>query len=223
LEIEQVLRQADPSTPAGLRDRAVLELLYATGMRRMEVVGIGVFDLDLEQGLVRVRHGKGNRQRVIPVGERACRWVERYLAEVRPSLVVEPDDGTLFLSDGGQAFHLQYFSGKVRRYVQASGVHKPGGCHLIRHTVATLMLDGGADIRFVQHMLGHAEISTTQIYTQVAVKSLQEVYRRSHPAARLERRAAAPAAGEGGAEELLAALAEEEDAGGELGEDEEEP
>jgi integrase/recombinase XerD len=79
------------------------------------VVGLGVFDLDLEQGLVRVRHGKGNRQRVIPVGERACRWVERYLAEVRPSLVVEPDDGTLFLSDGGQAFHQQYSSGKVRR------------------------------------------------------------------------------------------------------------
>jgi integrase/recombinase XerD len=149
----------------------------------------------------------------VPVGE----W---YLAEVRPSLVVEPDDGTLFLSDGGQAFHLQYFSGKVRRYVKASGVHKPGGCHLIRHTVATLMLDGGADIRFVQHMLGHAEISTTQIYTQVAVKSLQEVYRRSHPAARLERQAASPAAGEDGAEELLAALTEEEDADGELDGDE---
>jgi integrase/recombinase XerD len=216
-EMEEVLRQADPDTPEGLRDRALLELMYATGIRRMEVIGLGVFDVDFEQGLLRVRHGKGQRQRVIPVGERACAWMERYLAEVRPSLVIEPGDGALFLADGGKAFHPQYLSRKVRGYIEASGVRKPGGCHLIRHTVATLMLDGGADIRFVQHMLGHAEISTTQIYTQVAVRKLQEVYRRSHPAARLERRATAPAAGEeDGAAEMLAALAEEQDDEGEL-------
>ena len=189
-EAEAVLRQADPGTVPGLRDRAMLEVFYATGMRRMEVLRAGVFDLDVAQGLIRVRHGKGNKERLIPVGERACRWVERYLAEARPHLVVEPDDGTLFLSDDGKAFVPQTLSRRVQRYVERSGVGKPGGCHLFRHTAATLMLNGGADIRFIQQMLGHAEISTTQIYTRVAVKTLQEVYRRSHPAARLGRRAA---------------------------------
>lgn len=191
-EMEQVLAQADPESPQGLRDRALLEVMYATGMRRMEVVGLGVFDVDFSQELVRVRHGKGGRERVIPMGERACRWVERYLADIRPSLVVEPDDGTLFLADGGKAFHPQYLSRKVKTYLEASGVGKSGGCHLFRHTAATLMLEGGADIRYIQQMLGHAEISTTQVYTRVAVKSLQRVYQSSHPAAVLGRRRKTP-------------------------------
>jgi len=215
-EAEEVLRQADPGTAQGLRDRAILELFYATGMRRMEVVGAQVFDLDASQGLMRVRHGKGDKERVIPVGERACRWVERYLAEARPRLVVEPDDGTLFVADGGKAFHPQYLSRVVRRHIEASGVGKPGGCHLFRHTVATLMLNGGADIRFIQQMLGHADISTTQIYTRVAVKSLQEVYQRSHPAALLRRKAAGLAEAvengdESTAEDVLEAVEAEAD------------
>ena len=220
-EAEAVLTRADPATPTGLRDRAVLEVLYSTGLRRSELVDLEVFDLDLTQRLVRVRSGKGGKERVIPVGERAAAWVGKYLAEARPVLVAEPDDGVLFVSDHGRRFHPQYLSRRVKEYVDAAELGKSGSCHLFRHTMATLMLEGGADIRFIQQMLGHAEISTTQIYTRVSVKKLQEIHARTHPA-RLERRrelrereADEP---EPTAEDLLAELEaeadEEEEAGG---------
>ena len=206
-EADQVLNQANPREPLGLRDRAILEVLYSTGMRRMEVIGLGRYDLDVDRGTVMVRQGKGKKDRMIPIGERALAWIERYLAEVRPQLAIEPDDGRLFLTHDGQSFTPNRLTQLVREYVQAADVGKTGACHLFRHTMATLMLEGGADIRFIQQMLGHAKLETTQIYTQVSIRQLKEIHSATHPA-RLERPrpAASPVADEVAEEELHAAL-----------------
>lgn len=120
---------------------------------------------------------------MVPIGGRAVAWVVRYLAEVRPLLVVEPDDGAMFVSADGMAFSPDRLTQIARRYVEASGVDKTGACHLFRHTMATLMLEGGADIRYIQAMLGHAELSTTQIYAQVSIRALQAVHAATHPGA----------------------------------------
>jgi len=186
-EVEAVLRQPDVGTVRGLRDRAILEVLYSTGIRRMEVVGLEVFDVDHKQGLARIRHGKGKKERIVPIGGRACAWVNQYLSDSRRQLVVDPAEPSLFVSDHGRRFHPQFLSRIVRSHVERAGIEKAGSCHLFRHTVATLMLENGADIRFIQQLLGHAEISTTQIYTQVSVKALKEVHERTHPGAGLGR------------------------------------
>jgi integrase/recombinase XerD len=181
-EAEGVMNQVDVTTLLGVRDRAILETFYSTGMRRMELSRLKLFDLDAERGTVMVRQGKGRKDRMIPIGERALRWIEKYLADVRPSLVVEPDDGTLFLSSYGESLSGSGLSVMVREYVEKADLGKTGSCHLFRHTMATLMLEGGADIRFIQAMLGHAELSTTQIYTQVSIRKLKEVHTATHPA-----------------------------------------
>jgi integrase/recombinase XerD len=130
-----------------------------------------------------VRQGKGRKDRMIPVGARVLAWVARYLADVRPKLAVGDDDGTLFLTGEGTPFGLDALTRLAAGYVKASGVPKTGACHLWRHTMATLMLEGGADIRYIQAMLGHAELSTTQIYAQVSVRALQAIHSATHPAA----------------------------------------
>jgi integrase/recombinase XerD len=188
-EAEQVVNQADVGEPFGMRDRAILETLYSTGMRRMEVVHLRLFDLDVERGTVMVRQGKGKKDRMIPIGERAIAWIEKYVTEVRPQLVVEPDDGTLFLTAEGTCFSPNRLTQLVRTYVDRAALGKRGACHLFRHTMATLMLEHGADIRFIQQMLGHAELSTTQIYTQVSIRKLKEIHSATHPGARLQRSA----------------------------------
>jgi integrase/recombinase XerD len=197
-EAERVLALPELSEPLGLRDRAMLELFYATGVRRSELARLEVFDLDSERLTLTVRQGKGRKDRMIPTGARAAAWCGRYLAEARPKLAREPDDGTLFLTLDGFGFGLDRLTGLVAAYVRRSGVGKPGACHLFRHTMATLMLEGGADIRFIQQMLGHADISTTQIYTQVSLRQLQAIHQATHPGAhntpRRERGAARPAA-----------------------------
>lgn len=182
-EAELVLAQPDLTTPAGLRDRAMLELLYSTGIRRGELARLVLFDLDAERRTLLIRQGKGRKDRLVPVGERALAWVERYLHEARPTLAREPDDGTLFLTVDGTPFSLDRLTQLARDYVTRSGVAKQGACHLFRHTLATLMLEGGADIRHIQQMLGHADISTTQIYTQVSIRHLQAIHAATHPAA----------------------------------------
>jgi integrase/recombinase XerD len=191
-EAEQVIAQADVEEALGLRDRAILETLYSTGMRRMEVCGLSLYDLDVERGTVIVRQGKGRKDRVIPIGERATAWIERYLAEVRPSLVVEPDAGVLFLSADGEALSPDHLTGRVSRYVAAARVGKKGSCHLFRHTMATLMLEGGADVRYIQQMLGHRSLETTEIYTHVSIRNLKAIHTATHPAS-LERRRSASA------------------------------
>jgi integrase/recombinase XerD len=187
-EAEQVLRQADLTEPLGLRDRVILETLYATGIRRFELMELKLYDLDLERGSAMIRQGKGKKDRVVPLGERCQAWIEKYLREVRPRLVVEPDDSTVFLNNLGEPFSPNGLTQLVRGYVLESGVGKKGACHLFRHTAATLMLEGGADIRYIQELLGHADLETTEIYTHVTIDKLQAVHRLTHPGAQLRRR-----------------------------------
>ncbi len=181
-EAEQVINQANVHDPLGLRDRAILETLYSTGMRRLEMVNLTLWDLDLERATAIIRQGKGKKDRAIPLGDRAALWVRKYLEESRPRLASEPDDRIVFLSNAGEPLSLDYLTELVRGYVDAAQVGKRGACHLFRHTMATLMLEGGADIRFIQAMLGHADLKTTQIYTHVAIRQLQEIHRATHPA-----------------------------------------
>ena len=186
-EAERVLRQPDLTDLLGLRDRVILETLYATGIRRFELVSLKLYDLDRGRGTAMIRQGKGKKDRVVPLGERCQAWIEKYLREARPQLVVEPDDSTVFLNNLGKPFHPGTLTHLVREYVIASGVGKKGACHLFRHTAATLMLEGGADIRYIQELLGHSDLETTEIYTHVTIDKLQAVHRVTHPGALLRR------------------------------------
>jgi integrase/recombinase XerD len=212
-EVEQVMRQPNLDEPMGVRDRAILETLYSTGMRRRELMGLQLFDLDRERGTVMIRQGKGKEDRMIPIGERALAWIDRYQTDVRPALVVGRDHATLFLTNTGEPFTPNRLTQLVRGYVQAADLGKSGSCHLFRHTMATLMLENGADIRYIQAMLGHAELSTTQIYTQVSIRKLKEIHSATHPGKVRGPRVVAPAEAHGAdeptAEDVLTALAAE--------------
>jgi integrase/recombinase XerD len=185
-EVEQIMQLCDVAEPIGLRDRAILEVLYSTGIRRLETVQLKLYDLSLDRGLILV-HGKGKKDRYTPIGERAIAWLQKYIREARPQLAVEPDDRTVFLTAQGEPFHRDHLTWTVRERVVAAKLGKVGSCHLFRHTMATLMHEGGADIRYIQQMLGHEDIKTTQIYTQVAVRALQQIHAATHPGAMLER------------------------------------
>jgi integrase/recombinase XerD len=224
-EADQVMNGADLKDQLGVRDRAILETLYSTGIRRMELVHLRLYDLDVERGTLVVRQGKGKKDRMVPIGERALAWIDKYVTEVRPSILVEPDEGFLFLTHLGESFTPNRLTQLVRGYVDRAAIGKRGACHLFRHTMATLMLEGGADVRFIQEMLGHAKLETTQIYTQVSIRKLKEIHTATHPGARLARvnaspatspnsdedlaEASAPAPTEAAREELLSALAAE--------------
>src|SRR3990172_13376184 len=165
-----------------------MEVLYSTGVRRKEVAGLSLYDIAHEQGTVTVRQGKGKKDRVIPIGERALRWVDKYVTEVRPQYVMEPDDGFLFLNNEGKQLGLGYLGDRVRAYVKAADIGKRGACHIFRHTMASLMLANGCDVRFIQEMLGHSDLSSTQGYTQVTITRLKEIHTATHPAAKLVRK-----------------------------------
>ena len=182
-EVEAILAEAEIDNPQGLRDRALLETLYATGLRRMELAGTAVYDVDLTRGILLVRHGKGGRERVGRAGDGLARQVPH---EARPELLAT-DTGALFVNDYGEPVRADFVSGKVKRYMEFAGVNNVGSAHLLRHACATHMLEGGADIRFIQEMLGHADIQTTEIYTHVAIDKLIAVHRATHPS-RLQRR-----------------------------------
>jgi integrase/recombinase XerD len=186
-EVERVMAQVDVTRPIGVRDRAMLEVLYSTGIRRMELQQLSVFDVDVERGTMLVRQGKGNKDRIIPIGDRACLWVGRYLDDTRPMYVVNGSDNTLFLTTLGEQFNDVWMSRTIGNYVEKANIGKTGACHLFRHTMATLMLENGADIRYIQAMLGHAKLTTTEIYTQVSVKKLKEIHTQTHPARLSER------------------------------------
>jgi integrase/recombinase XerD len=181
-EADRVLNQAKIADPLGVRDRAMMETFYSSGIRRLELSNLKLYDLDVERGTMMVRMGKGKKDRMIPIGERALAWIDRYITEVRPTLARQPDDGVLFLSSQGEAFSPNRLTQMVREYVAAAEIGKSGSCHLFRHTMATLMLEGGADIRFIQQMLGHVKLDTTQIYTQVSIRKLKEIHTLTHPA-----------------------------------------
>jgi len=184
-EAELVLRQAKVDTRVGLRNRAILEMLYSTGMRRAELLNLRLHDLDRKRGVVTIRQGKGRRDRVVPVGERASTWVDKYLTEVRPTLASPPEEDAIFLTSMGKPLTPNYLSWVARQYLRLAKITKSGACHIFRHTMATLMLEGGADTRYIQAMLGHKRLDTTQIYTHVSIRMLQQVHAATHPAARL--------------------------------------
>jgi integrase/recombinase XerD len=147
------------------------------------MVGLHPYHLDPERGTLVVRQGKGKKDRMIPIGDRAATWIEKYLVEVRPGLLVGDLSGdALFLNNHGQPFTVNAMTTLVRQYVIAADIGKRGSCHLFRHTMATLMLENGADIRYIQAMLGHVKLETTQIYTQVSIRKLKEIHTATHPA-----------------------------------------
>jgi integrase/recombinase XerD len=189
-EVEAVLAVVDVDQPLGLRDRGILEVLYSTGMRRHELAGLKLTDLDDDRGVVTVRQGKGKKDRVIPIGDRACAWVKKWVDEERDQWVTEADEGFVFVSNDGSAMGLGWLSRMVGAYVDKAEIGKRGSCHLFRHTMATLLLEGGADIRFIQEILGHASAATTQIYTRVSIRQLKAVHTMAHPA-HLDKRPAA--------------------------------
>ncbi|QDV45600.1 Tyrosine recombinase XerD [Stieleria neptunia] len=182
-EIETLLSSVDLTTATGLRDRAILELFYATGMRRAELIALKLDDINHESGLAMIRQGKGRKDRVVPTGKRALGWLMKYLHDGRPALLDEDTD-VIFLTSRGNAFHPVTLSQLVRSYLTAAGITKPGSCHMLRHTTATLMLEGGADLRSIQTLLGHEQLNTTQIYTHVSIKRLREVHDKTHPGAK---------------------------------------
>lgn len=181
-EVETVLSMPVLTDPLGLRDRAILETLYSTGMRRTELTEVRLTDIDREGGTVRIRRGKGARERIVPIGDRAVEWIDRYLAEARPQLAVDLREDRVFLSMTGEGFNPESLTNRVSRYVTGAEIGKSGSCHLFRHTAATLMLQAGADVRFIQEMLGHASLVSTQIYTHVSVRALKAVHEATHPA-----------------------------------------
>ncbi len=185
-EVDQLIHLPDTDTPYGIRDRAILETLYSTGIRRMELVNLSVYDIDAARKTLLVRQGKGRKDRLLPLGERALHWIDRYRQDARPRLLTHEDDRTLFLTDYGEPWHKNRLSDLVRKYLHHAQIDKPGACHLFRHAMATHMLENGADIRYIQQMLGHSDLSTTQIYTQVSIQKLRDIHAATHPA-RLEK------------------------------------
>ena len=182
VDIEAIINQPDSATPSGLRDRAILETFYSTGIRRSELIHLALYDVDTRGGSLTVRGGKGGRDRVVPLGARAAAWVEKYRDDVRPLLVAGRDDGVFFLTDFGEAFEKNRLGDLVKGYVERAGFDVVGSCHLFRHAMATHMLENGADIRFIQAILGHKNIETTAIYTQVSIAKLKEIHAATHPA-----------------------------------------
>lgn len=184
-EVKVVLNVPDVTDPLGIRDRAVLETFYATGIRRSELVRLDLEDVDRERGVLMVRQGKGGKDRMVPLGECALHWLGRYLEHTRPRLEVSLKERALFLTGYGERFSSGYVGNWVRRTIQKAQVGREGSCHLFRHSCATHMLENGADIRFIQQLLGHAHLNTTQIYTEVDIRQLREVHARTHPNARM--------------------------------------
>lgn len=179
-EVEALLQAPNTKTPLGLRDRTMLEVLYACGLRVSELVGLEVTNLNLRQGVLRIT-GKGNKQRLVPMGEEAHAWVERYLAEARPQLLKGQLNDVLFLSNRVQQMTRQTFWHAIKRYAKKADIVCNLSPHTLRHAFATHLLNHGADLRVVQLLLGHSDLSTTQIYTHVAQARLQQIHAEHHP------------------------------------------
>ncbi len=179
-QVEELLAAPATDTDLGLRDRAMLEVLYATGLRVSELVSLTLAELSLTDGLVRVI-GKGSKERVVPMGEEARAWVDRYAKRARPALLRGRIAEAMFVTQRGSAMTRQMFWKLIRRYAVVADIRAPLSPHGLRHAFATHLLNHGADLRVVQMLLGHADISTTQIYTHVARERLQALHSRHHP------------------------------------------
>ncbi len=182
-DVETLVESPSPATRFGLRDRAILETIYAAGLRVSELVGLGTRDVDLSAGFVRVM-GKGGKERVVPIGERAVEALDDYTRRARPHLLSGNEDrGALFLNYRGTRLSRRAIQRMIDRYIRKVGVDKKISPHALRHSFATHLLDHGADLRVVQELLGHVSVSTTQIYTHVTREKLKHVYDRAHPRA----------------------------------------
>ena len=179
-EVEALLNAADDASNLGLRDRAMLETIYATGLRVSELVGLKLLHLDLRAGMARVT-GKGGKDRVVPLGEVALEWIERYLREARSDLLAGRQSDLVFASPRAGALTRQAFWYRIKLLARKAGIRTPVSPHTLRHAFATHLLNHGADLRVVQLLLGHADISTTQIYTHVAKERLKRLHARHHP------------------------------------------
>jgi integrase/recombinase XerD len=179
-QVEALLAAPDVDTPLGLRDRAMLELLYATGLRVSELVALTMLNLSLQEGLVRVI-GKGSKERIVPLGEEARRWIERYLKEGRPALLAGRVADATFVTQRAAGMTRQMFWVLIKRHASRACIEAPLSPHGLRHAFATHLLNHGADLRVVQLLLGHADISTTQIYTHVARARLKSLHAQHHP------------------------------------------
>jgi integrase/recombinase XerD len=187
-EMTRFLAAPDRSTPLGLRDRAIIEFLYSTGLRNAELRGLQQSDVDLVQGVVQIWNGKGGRDRVVPLGRSAAAAVRDYLVSARPALSADGSpEATLFLSKSGRPLRALDLIVVIRRHARRAHIRKPVTPHTLRHTCATHMLQGRADLRHIQALLGHGSVATTQIYTQVEVTDLKAVHRRCHPRERAVR------------------------------------
>lgn len=183
VDVARLLAAPDTSTPLGLRDRALLELLYASGLRVSEVVGLDLAHLSLERRELRV-HGKGNKERMVLMGVPAAEALERYLQDGRPNLLRDGGSAALFLNRFGERLSQRSVQTLVRKYAAQAGIDKDVHPHLLRHTFATHLLDGGADLRVVQELLGHENLGSTQIYTHVSQAQTRRQYLAAHPRAR---------------------------------------
>ncbi|MDI9106443.1 recombinase XerD [Serratia marcescens] len=181
-QVEDVLNYCDLTTAQGIRDRTLMELLWSTGIRRGEVPALDLYSVDGSRHTLTIVQGKGKQDRVIPVGERALWWLQHWQHVVRPEVQVDPQCRALFLAmDGVAGLTASGVSTAVVTYLRAAGIMK-GSCHLFRHAMATQMLENGADLRWIQAMLGHRSVESTQIYTQVSIRALQAVHASTHPA-----------------------------------------
>jgi len=185
-EIHALMQQPDTTTSGGIRDRAILELFYSTGLRRTELCNLMLKDISLTRQTMYIRKGKGNKDRLLPIGDSAVLWLKKYLNQARHEYLTDIHQDSLFLNDYGDAFRDNKLGDKVKRFMKNAGIDVLGSCHLLRHAMATHMLENGAELRYIQVMLGHANVSTTQIYTHVSIRKLQEVHKRTHPSDRLD-------------------------------------
>jgi integrase/recombinase XerD len=184
-EIQRLLAQPTGTSPAALRDRALLETMYACGLRASEAIGLELSELDLESGIVRTR-GKGSKERIVPIGSQAVRTLREYLDKARPRLVGLRDDPRVFVNLRGGGLSRQGLYKIVQRHARSAGLDSRMSPHTLRHTFATHLLAGGCDLRSLQEMLGHADIGTTQIYTHLSPDRLRDVYFEAHPRAHIE-------------------------------------
>ncbi len=179
-DVEQLLAAPEVETPLGLRDRAMFEVLYATGLRVSELVSLRINQVSMDMGIVRVT-GKGNKERLVPLGEEALDWLGRYVADARGALLGTRVSDDIFVTARGEGMTRQMFWYLIKKHARQGGVNKPLSPHTLRHAFATHLLNHGADLRVVQMLLGHADISTTQIYTHVARERLKQLHARHHP------------------------------------------
>jgi integrase/recombinase XerD len=181
-EVARLLEQPRGTEPAALRDRALLELMYACGLRASESIGLEMGDLDLDDKVLRAR-GKGSKERIVPIGQSAVEALRRYLERGRPALVRRKPESHLFVNFRGGPLTRQGLYKVVRRHAETAGLADRMSPHTLRHTFATHLLAGGCDLRSVQEMLGHADVATTQLYTHLSSQRLKDVYFKAHPRA----------------------------------------